>query len=412
MDSLTALEAEKTKAVLGDDFPTAIHLRTQEEKLKKQLAEIEKQIETENTVPLRDIVAEDIAHTVSLMTKIPLTKLTETESEKLLNLEKILKNHIIGQDEAVSDLAKTIRRSRAGIAHSQRPIGSFVFLGPTGVGKTETAKVIAQELFGDADNLIRVDMSEFMERHNVSRLIGAPAGYVGYEEGGKLTEAVRRKPYAVVLFDEMEKAHPDVFNILLQVLDEGRLKDSKGRYVNFRNCIIVLTSNIGSQFITKMESFGFSSKPESDYSDMKDKVMDSLKDFFRPEFLNRLDEIIVFDVLSREMIQKIVEIQLQQLVERLRTKNVILRYTSEASAKIAELGYDPHYGARPIKRVIQKEVLNPVALAIVSNMDKKEKVVVLDVKNGQLTLDLKGLKSTYPKESTESRLQKNKNEIQ
>lgn len=378
MDSLAALEAEKTKAVLGDDFPTAIHLRTQEEKLKKQLAEIEKQVEAENTIPLRDINAEDIAHTVSLMTKIPLTKLTETESEKLLNLEKILKNHIVGQDEAVSDLAKTIRRSRAGIAHSHRPIGSFVFLGPTGVGKTETAKVIAQELFGDADNLIRVDMSEFMERHNVSRLIGAPAGYVGYEEGGKLTEAVRRKPYAVVLFDEMEKAHPDVFNMLLQILEDGHLTDAKGKKVNFTNTIIIMTSNLGMQELTRQASkIGFAekeNKPGSDkaklaqdYEKIKEQVLEMFRDEFRPEFLNRLDKIIVYKPLGLDELKKITQLHMQDLQRRLQKRGIQLKTTPAVIKFITEQSFDPEQGARFIRKNIQHLIEDPLAEKIIGS---------------------------------------------
>lgn len=365
-----------------------------EQKMNK-LKKIQKNI---GRVLKEEVTGEDIASVVARWTGIPVVRMLEDEADKLKRMEDFLHNRVIGQDEAVKKVSHAIRRSRVGIGDPNRPIGSFIFLGPTGVGKTELTKALAEFMFNDERAMIRVDMSEYMEKHSVSKLVGSPPGYVGYDESGQLTEAVRHRPYSVILFDEVEKAHPEVFNLLLQVLDEGRMKDSKGRYVNFKNCIIVLTSNIGSQFISKMESFGFTSKPESDYSDMKEKVTDSLKDFFRPEFLNRLDEIIVFDVLSKEMIYKIVEIQLKSLVERLKTKNVILKYTEAAVQKISELGYDPHYGARPIKRVIQKEVLNPIALAIVSNMNKKEKTVILDVKKGELTLDTKSLKSDYPKQ--------------
>ncbi len=365
-----------------------------EQKMNK-LKKIQKNI---GRVLKEEVTGEDIASVVARWTGIPVVRMLEDEADKLKRMEEFLHNRVIGQDEAVKKVSHAIRRSRVGIGDPNRPIGSFIFLGPTGVGKTELTKALAEFMFNDEKALIRVDMSEYMEKHSVSKLVGSPPGYVGYDEAGQLTESVRHRPYSVILFDEVEKAHPEVFNLLLQVLDEGKLKDSKGRYVNFKNCIIVLTSNIGSQFISKMESFGFSSKPESDYGDMKDKVTDSLKDFFRPEFLNRLDEIIVFDVLSKSMIHKIVEIQLKQLVERLKTKNVVLKYTESAVQKISELGYDPHYGARPIKRVIQKEVLNPIALAIVSNMNKKEKTVILDVKKGELTLDTKSLKSDYQKQ--------------
>jgi ATP-dependent Clp protease ATP-binding subunit ClpB len=366
--------------------------------LEGKLTKLKKIQKNIGRVLREEVTGEDIATVVARWTGIPVVRMLEDEADKLRRMESFLHERVVGQDEAVKKVSHAIRRSRVGIGDPNRPIGSFIFLGPTGVGKTELTKALAEFMFNDEKALIRVDMSEYMEKHSVSKLVGSPPGYVGYDEAGQLTEAVRHRPYSVILFDEVEKAHPEVFNLLLQVLDEGRLKDSKGRYVNFKNCIIVLTSNIGSQYITKMETFGFSSKPESDYSGMKDKVMDNLKEFFRPEFLNRLDEIIVFDVLSKEMIEQIVEIQLKDLVERLRSRNVNLKYTSEAVKKISELGYDPHYGARPIKRVIQKEVLNPVALAIVSNMDKKGKNVILDVRKGVLTLDLKGLKSNYPKE--------------
>jgi ATP-dependent Clp protease ATP-binding subunit ClpB len=368
-------------------------LKTELEQKMSKLKKIQKNI---GRVLREEVSGEDIASVVARWTGIPVVRMLEDEAEKLKRMEEFLHNRVIGQDEAVKKVSHAIRRSRVGIGDPNRPIGSFIFLGPTGVGKTELTKALAEFMFNDEKAMIRVDMSEYMEKHSVSKLVGSPPGYVGYDEAGQLTESVRHRPYSVILFDEVEKAHPEVFNILLQVLDEGRLKDNKGRFVNFKNCIIVLTSNIGSQYITKMESFGFSSKPESDYGEMKEKVLGNLKDFFRPEFLNRLDEIIVFDVLNKDMLSKIVEIQLKQLVERLQTKNVKLKFTDAAVEKIAELGFDPHYGARPIKRVIQKEVLNPVALAIVSNMDKKEKVVLLDVKKGELTLDLKGLKSSYP----------------
>jgi ATP-dependent Clp protease ATP-binding subunit ClpB len=369
--------------------------------LEQKVVKLKKIQKSIGRVLREDVTGEDIASVVARWTGIPVVRMLEDEADKLKRMEEYLHERVVGQDEAVKKVSHAIRRSRVGIGDPNRPIGSFIFLGPTGVGKTELTKALAEFMFNDEKALVRVDMSEYMEKHSVSKLVGAPPGYVGYDESGQLTEAVKHRPYSVVLFDEVEKAHPEVFNLLLQVLDEGRLKDSKGRYVNFKNCIIVLTSNLGSQFINKMETFGFNSKPDSDYTGMKDKVLDSLKDFFRPEFLNRLDEIIVFDVLSKEMIQNIVEIQLKELVERLKSKNVILKYTSEAAAKIAEIGFDPHYGARPIKRVIQKEVLNPIALAIVSNMSKNQKLVSLEVKKGELFLDTKGIKSDYPKKINE-----------
>lgn len=340
-----------------------------------------------------EINGDDVAHVVARWTGIPVVKMLEDEAEKLKRMEEFLHGRVVGQDEAIEKVSHAIRRSRVGIGDPNRPIGSFIFLGPTGVGKTELTKALAEFMFNDEKALIRVDMSEYMEKHSVAKLVGAPPGYVGFDEAGQLTEQVRHRPYSVILFDEVEKAHPEVFNLLLQVLDEGRLKDNKGRFVNFKNCIIVLTSNIGSQFINKMESFGFNTKPKKsdieDYGEMKEKVLSSLKDFFRPEFLNRLDEIIVFDVLSKVIIRNIVEIQIRQLQERLEHKKIKLSYTKKALEKIAEIGYDPHYGARPIKRVIQKEVLNPIALHMVSYLNKKEKEVLLDVKKDKLVLDVK-----------------------
>jgi ATP-dependent Clp protease ATP-binding subunit ClpB len=362
--------------------------------LEQKMSKLKKIQKNMGRVLREEVTGEDIAGVVARWTGIPVVRMLEDEAQKLQRMEEFLHKRLVGQDEAVKKVAHAIRRSRVGIGDPNKPIGSFIFLGPTGVGKTELTKALASFMFNDEKAMIRVDMSEYMEKHSVSKLVGSPPGYVGYDESGQLTEAVRHRPYSVILFDEVEKAHPEIFNLLLQVLDEGRLKDSKGRYVNFKNCIIVLTSNIGSQFINKMESIGFSSKDKGDYSEMKDRVLSSLKDFFRPEFLNRLDEIIVFDVLSKPIIQNIVEIQLKDLVERLKSKNVALKFTKAASEKIAELGFDPHYGARPIKRVIQKEVLNPIALAIVSNIGKGEKQVMLDVKKGELVLEMKGIVKT------------------
>jgi ATP-dependent Clp protease ATP-binding subunit ClpA len=281
-----------------------------------------------------------------------------------------------------------IRRSRAGISDPNRPIGSFIFLGPSGVGKTELTKALAQFMFNDDRALIRVDMSEYMEKHSVSKLIGSPPGYVGYDEAGQLTEAIRHRPYAVVLFDEIEKAHPEIFNMLLQVIDEGRLTDGKGRVVNFKNAIIILTSNIGSEFVEKMESIGFSNNSDKqDYSAMKDKVLEALKDNFRPEFLNRLDEIVVFDVLPPEAILEIVSLRIQVVKDRLLTKDIGFRISSEALSYLAKEGYNPHYGARPLNRLIQNKILNPVASYIISNGVKKGDTVVVSEKNNELVIE-------------------------
>jgi len=342
---------------------------------------------------LREEVSEsDIAEVVSKWTGIPVMKMLEGEIQKLSRMGEELKKNVIGQDEAVKKITDAIKRSRVGISDPERPIGSFMFLGPTGVGKTELTKTLAKFLFNDEKALVRVDMSEFMERHSVSKMIGSPAGYVGYEEGGILTEMIRHRPYSVVLFDEIEKAHPEVFNILLQVLDNGRLTDAKGRTVNFKNTVIILTSNIGGEFIDKMQTIGFSenNKEEKSYEEAKERVVEALKDHFRPEFLNRLDEIIVFNVLSREAIKEIVNIQIDIVQKRLLEKNIVLNINPEVMTYISDEGYNPQYGARPLKRIIQSKILTPMANMMVSSgvsdggivnislNDKKE--LVFDVK--------------------------------
>ncbi len=347
-----------------------------------------KKLQKSRRILKEEITAEDIAEVVARWTGIPLAKMLEEEREKLEKMEAELKKRVIGQDEAIKRMADVIRRSRAGISDPNRPIGSFIFLGPTGVGKTELTKALGQFMFNDDKAIIRVDMSEYMERHSVSKLIGSPPGYVGYDESGQLTEAVRHRPYAVVLFDEIEKAHPEVFNMLLQVIDEGRLTDGKGRAVNFKNTIIILTSNIGSQFVEKMESIGFSNNSKKDdYSNMKEKVMESLKDNFRPEFLNRLDEIIVFDVLSPESIAEIVKLRVQVVKDRLMSKGIEFEITPEALSYLSTEGYNPHYGARPLNRLIQNKILNPVASYIIGNGVKKGDTVLVSVKNKELNIE-------------------------
>jgi ATP-dependent Clp protease ATP-binding subunit ClpA len=344
-----------------------------------------------------------------MMTKIPLDKLTQTEVGRLSNLETILKSHIVGQDEAVSEVAKAIRRSRAGLHNPKRPLGSFIFLGPTGVGKTETAKVIAREVFQDPDALIRVDMSEFMERHNVSRLVGAPAGYVGYEEGGKLTEAVRRKPYAVVLFDEIEKANPDVFNILLQVLEDGILTDAQGKTVNFRNTIIIMTSNLGMQELTREAAkIGFADreaeksatpKPaelEEQYSRIKSGVLEQVKQYFKPEFVNRIDKILVFKPLGIQELRKIASLQLLEIAARLKEQGVILR-TSPAVAKfVSEQSFDPLQGARFIRKNIETLLEDPLAEKIIQSHLGPGSTIVAGVDKGAITFDIEKSKQKVP----------------
>jgi ATP-dependent Clp protease ATP-binding subunit ClpB len=344
-------------------------------KLNKELEiklEKLKKVQKTRRVLREEITEEDIAGVVSKWTSIPLSRMLESEQNKLTKMEEELSKRVIGQKEAIEKISDAVRRSRVGIGDPKRPIGSFMFLGPTGVGKTELTKALAEFMFNDEKALIKVDMSEYMEKHSVSKLIGSPPGYVGYEESGHLTEAIRHRPYAVILFDEVEKAHPEVFNVLLQVLDEGRLRDSKGRFVNFKNTIIIMTSNIGSQYIQKMESFGFNNKhsEEYNYSDTKDKVLGSLKDFFKPEFLNRLDEVIVFDILKKDEIKQIVQLQVNEIAERIKEKNLKLIVSPKAKEFIADSSYDTHYGARPIKRFIQTNLLNKLAKIMLE--DKKE----------------------------------------
>ncbi|MFZ3015918.1 MAG: AAA family ATPase, partial [Minisyncoccia bacterium] len=349
-----------------------------------------KKLQKSRRILKEEITAEEIAEVVARWTGIPLTKMLEEEREKLERMEEELRRRVVGQDKAISHVCDVIRRSRAGISDPNRPIGSFIFLGPTGVGKTELTKALSQFMFNDDRALIRVDMSEYMERHSVSKLIGSPPGYVGYDESGQLTESVRHRPYTVVLFDEIEKAHPEVFNMLLQVLDEGRLTDGKGRVVNFKNTIIILTSNIGSQFVEKMESIGFSNKSDKDdYVNMKEKVMEAMKDHFRPEFLNRLDEVIVFDILSEEAIKEIVNLRIKVVKDRLTAKGIDFKISDEALSFLAKEGYNPHYGARPLNRLIQNKILNPVASYIISNGVKSGDAVFVTVKNNELLIETK-----------------------
>ncbi len=340
-----------------------------------------------------DITEEDIASVVSRWTGVPGSRMLEEEAEKLSRMELELKKRLVGQDEALQKVSDAIKRSRAGIADPNRPVGSFLFLGPTGVGKTELTRALAEFLFDSDKALIRVDMSEYMEKHSVSKMIGSPPGYVGHDEGGGLTEMIRHRPYSVILFDEIEKAHPEVFNILLQVLDNGRLTDAKGRTVNFKNCVIIMTSNIGAEHIDKMSSLGFASgvslSESEKYDQVKDKVMTSLKDFFRPEFLNRLDDIILFNLLSPESIRDIVRLQVAEVAGRLEEKQIGLALSEEALDLLAKEGYSPQYGARPLKRLIQTKILTPIANAIVARGVSEGGAVSVDVQNGQFVFDVR-----------------------
>jgi ATP-dependent Clp protease ATP-binding subunit ClpB len=350
-----------------------------------------KRLQSSRRILKEEIVEQDIADVVSRWTGIPVTRMLEGEAVKLSRMEETLTKRVVGQNEAVKRIADTVKRSRAGINDPNRPIGSFLFLGPTGVGKTELTKALAEFMFDDEKALIRLDMSEYMEKHSISKMIGSPPGYVGHEEGGSFTEMVRHRPYSVILFDEIEKAHPEVFNILLQVLDNGRLTDAKGRMVNFRNTVIILTSNIGSQYIDKMEKIGFASGggDKANYEDAKAKVMTSLKDFFRPEFLNRLDEIIVFDILSPEVIRTIVDIQVGIVVKRLEDKEITLQISPEVLDYLAREGYNPQYGARPLKRLIQTKILTSVASLMISRGVLRGGTIAVGMKNGEFTFDVK-----------------------
>jgi len=349
-----------------------------------------KKLQKSRRILKEEITAEDISSVVSRWTGVPLEKMLEEEMKKLSKMEDSLRLRVVGQDLAIKKISDVVRRSRVGISDPNKPIGSFIFLGPTGVGKTELTKALASFMFNDDKALIRVDMSEYTERHSISKLIGSPPGYVGYDESGNLTEAIRHRPYSVILFDEIEKAHPEVFNVLLQVLDEGRLTDAKGRVVNFKNSIIILTSNIGSQFIDKMESLGFTNNSKKDeYNQTKEKVLGTLKDYFRPEFLNRLDDTIVFDILSEEVIRKIVDIKIKIVRDRLLSKGISLDISSDALSYLSKEGYDPHYGARPLTRLIQDKILNPVANFIIEKGIKKGDTVYISMKDSEVFVEMK-----------------------
>jgi len=389
-EKLEEIRKEKEAAVAGQEFEKAAQLRDEEQKIKEELRR--KREEWRKTQDHSELVVteEDIAYIVSSWTGIPVSKLAEEESERLVRLEEVLHQRVIGQEEAVQAVARAVRRARAGLKSPRRPIGTFIFLGPTGVGKTELARALAEALFGREDSLIRLDMSEYMEKFNVSRLIGSPPGYVGYEEGGQLTDAVRRKPYSVVLFDEIEKAHPEVFNILLQLLDDGRLTDAKGRTVDFRNTVVIMTSNVGAHLLKRDTGLGFrKDEPESRYEDMKKRLLEELRRTFRPEFLNRVDEIIVFRPLTEEEIKQIVGLMLKEVTKQLSEQNIGLEVTEEAKEFLAKEGFDPNFGARPLRRAIQRLVENPLAEDLLKGKFKPGDTVLVAVREGELVLEKK-----------------------
>ncbi|WP_122646018.1 ATP-dependent Clp protease ATP-binding subunit [Enterococcus mediterraneensis] len=389
-EEIARLMHEKESAIQNQDFETASRLRQREKRLSQRLAELSF-AETKEASGFADrVTAEDVATVVSQWTGVPLQQMEKKESERLLELESILHQRVVGQDEAVKAVARAIRRARSGLKDPNRPIGSFMFLGPTGVGKTELAKALAEAMFGSEDSLVRVDMSEFMEKYSTSRLIGSPPGYVGYEEGGQLTEKIRSKPYSVILLDEVEKAHPDVFNILLQVLDDGHLTDSKGRKVDFRNTILIMTSNIGATQIREEKSVGFNvTDLTKDHKAMQKRILEELKKAFRPEFLNRIDETVVFRSLDEAEIHKIVKIMSKLIIKRLADQEIHLKITPSAIDVIGKAGFDPEYGARPIRRALQKEVEDRLSEALLSGMIHLGDHVTIGAKKGKITLSVK-----------------------
>jgi len=389
-DEIADYEKEKASAINEQDFERAARLRDEQKELQTKLDDAKKKWQEQQKGNSGEVTAEDIAKIVSEWTGIPVVQLTKEESERLLNMENVLHERVIGQSEAVTAIAKAIRRGRVGLKDPKRPVGSFIFLGPTGVGKTELCKALAEAMFGDENAMLRLDMSEYMEKHTVSKLIGSPPGYVGFEEGGQLTEKVRRKPYSVVLFDEIEKAHPDVFNMLLQILEDGRLTDSQGRTVDFKNTVIIMTSNVGARLITeKQSSLGFNSEnenaDESEKKDIKELVTGELRKVFRPEFLNRVDDIIVFNKLNKDEIKQIAVKMLKTLENRLDKMNIKISFTDNAVSEIADKGFDENYGARPLRRAIQNEIEDPLSEQMLEGKVKDGAVVTCDFSDGQFT---------------------------
>ncbi|HJD16428.1 MAG TPA: ATP-dependent Clp protease ATP-binding subunit [Candidatus Enterococcus stercoripullorum] len=391
-NELVRVNAEKEEAIYNQAFEQAAQLRLEERKIAEKLAQAQqKQIENQE---LQVVSAEDVAEVVSQWTGVPVQQIAKKESQRLMDLEKILHQRVVGQDKAVVAVSRAIRRARSGLKDPNRPIGSFMFLGPTGVGKTELAKALAQAMFGSEDALIRVDMSEFMEKYSTSRLIGSPPGYVGYEEGGQLTEKVRTKPYSVILLDEVEKAHPDIFNILLQVLDDGYLTDAKGRRVDFRNTILIMTSNLGATQLREEKSVGFNAVDQSkDQRAMEKRILEELKKAYRPEFLNRIDETVVFNSLDASEIHEIVKIMSRQIVARMAEQGIQLKITPSAIDVIGKAGFDPEYGARPIRRALQREIEDKLSEALISGQVQLGDAVTIGASKGNITLTVKDIKT-------------------
>ncbi|MBR4501526.1 MAG: ATP-dependent Clp protease ATP-binding subunit [Clostridia bacterium] len=381
---LESVRREKQEAIDRQDYEKAAFMRDREASLRKEIDEKRGAWEKQKNQAKDTVGAEDIAEVVSGWTGIPVSRMTQSEAERLLNLEETLHKRVIGQEEAVSAVSKAIRRARAGLQDPKRPIGSFIFLGPTGVGKTELCRALAEAMFGDENAMIRLDMSEYMEKHTVSRMVGSPPGYVGYDEGGQLTEAVRRKPYSVILFDEIEKAHPDVFNILLQILEDGRLTDNMGRTVSFRNCVIVMTSNAGAKVITRTMGFGAGGNQALDYEKMKERIMSEIRNMFKPEFLNRVDEIIVFHKLEEKHVRSIAALMLNEVARRISANGVLLTYDDEAVSFLAKEGTDEEYGARPLRRLIQRTVEDDLSERLLLGKIRLGDSVHITVRDGKL----------------------------
>jgi ATP-dependent Clp protease ATP-binding subunit ClpC len=385
-----SVHKDKEAALSAQQYEYAAELRQRELQIEEKIKQMEEEWQTEQKQDKPVVTAEDIAQVVSMWTGIPVVQLASDETSRLLNMEEVLHKRIIGQDEAINTIAKAVRRARAGLKDPRHPIGNFVFLGPTGVGKTELVRALAEFMFGSEDTLIRLDMSEFMERHTVARLVGAPPGYVGYDEGGQLTETVRRKSYCAILLDEIEKAHPDVFNILLQIFDDGHLTDAKGRRVDFRNSIIVMTSNIGAELIRKGTTIGFTSHTDEtktqqmDYERMKEKLLGELKKTFRPEFLNRIDGVVVFHALTKEHIRKIVDLMLAQVAQQLAEKGIKLEVTDAAKDFLGEKGYDEVFGARPLRRVIQDMVEDKLSESLLRGQFRPGDTAVVDLEGEEI----------------------------
>jgi ATP-dependent Clp protease ATP-binding subunit ClpC len=399
---LRALIKEKEEAIRNQEFEKASQLRDEEAEMKDKIRELSAKMREEHEANKPTVAAEHIAEVISTMTGVPVTKLTEGESERLLKLEDILHERVIGQSDAVVSISKAIRRARVGLKSPNRPIGSFIFSGPTGVGKTELAKALAEAMFGSEDNMIRVDMSEFMEKHSTAKLIGSPPGYVGYDDGGHLSEIVRKKPYSVILFDEIEKAHPDVFNVMLQILDDGRLTDSKGRHVNFKNTVIIMTSNVGASMIASQSKLGFAVSDDvkkDKYEKLKDTVMEEMKKAFRPEFLNRIDDIIVFAHLSKPEIRQIVDLMLQDLFKRLAERELSIEVTDDVKDFLAKDGYSEVYGARPLRRLIQKRIEDILAEEILTNKYSAGDTIILKMEDEKIAF-AKEIKSNKKEEVT------------